>query len=83
MDIQIFSSWNDHRLDYYGSELLKVPAFEYEDKCNWKDHYCKEHHYEMLKPPIWLPSYQLLQPANETDRILDDFLYSFCFLCTS
>ena len=74
MDIQVSCSWNDYRLDYNGSNVLEVPAFEYEDKCSSKDRYCKEHHYEMLKPPIWIPSYQFRLPANETDRILDDFI---------
>jgi hypothetical protein len=72
MDIQISYSWFDERLDFTGENELEVPAFEWLDSSDSMIPWV--HDYEMLPPPIWIPSFQFLPPANDEDFSLDDFM---------
>ena len=74
MDIQIFYSWSDDRLDFTGENELEVPAFEWLDSSDCFEKFCMHHDYEMLPPPIWIPSFQFLPPASDEDFSLDDFM---------
>ena len=85
MDIQIFYSWSDERLDFTGENELEVPAFEWLDSSDCFEKFCMHHDYEMLPPPIWIPSFQFLPPANDENSSLDDFMtiQNVCYLTFS
>ena len=85
MDIQIFYSWSDERLDFTGENELEVPAFEWLDSSDCFEKFCMHHDYEMLPPPIWIPSFQFLPPANDKNFSLDDFMtiQNVCYLTFS
>ena len=85
MDIQIFYSWSDERLDFTGENELEVPAFEWLDSSDCFEKFCMHHDYEMLPPPIWIPSFQFLPQANDEGFSLDDFMtiQNVCYLTFS
>ena len=75
MDIHISYSWSDDRLYFTGEKELEVPAFEWLDLSDcWNKLFClpQDHDYEMIPPPIWIPSFQFWPPASE--EVLDDFM---------
>ena len=58
MDISISYSWKDDRLDYTGSDLLEVPAFEFESE------YQKNYWYDEWIQFIWIPEFKSYPPFS-------------------